>query len=151
MALLLHGGTLIDGTGADARKDQTIAIDGERIANISRQTKSPRDGDKAIDLGGCTILPGLIDAHAHLGLVFDFQGDTGFTSASEIAAKAFRNAELCLEAGFTTVRDMCGVDGGIVNAIEQGLVKGPRVFPSGPAIAQTGGHGELTGPFCDFN
>jgi len=151
MALLLHGGSLIDGTGADPRKDQTIAVDGERITSISRQTKSARNGDKAIDLAGCTILPGLIDAHAHLGLVFDFQGDTGFTSAAEIAAKTFRNAELCLEAGFTTVRDMCGVDGGIVNAIEQRLVKGPRVFPSGPAIAQTGGHGHLTGPFCDLN
>jgi len=151
MALLLHGGSLIDGTGADPRKDQTIAVDGERITSISRQTKSARNGDKAIDLAGCMILPGLIDAHAHLGLVFDFQGDTGFTSAAEIAAKTFRNAELCLEAGFTTVRDMCGVDGGIVNAIEQRLVKGPRVFPSGPAIAQTGGHGHLTGPFCDLN
>lgn len=151
MTLLLHGSTLVDGTGADPRKDQTIAIDGERIASISRRTKSARNGDKAIDLAGCTLLPGLIDAHAHLGLVFDFQGDPGFTSASEIAAKTFRNAELCVEAGFTTVRDMCGVDGGIVNAIEQGLIKGPRVYPSGPAIAQTGGHGHLTGPFCDIN
>ncbi|HEY7993782.1 MAG TPA: hypothetical protein VID24_06215, partial [Candidatus Eremiobacteraceae bacterium] len=101
MALLLHGGTLIDGTGADPRKDQTIAIDGDRIKTVSRQTKPARNGDRAIDLTGCTILPGLIDAHAHLGLVFDFQGDTGFTSAAEIAAKTFRNAELCLEAGFT--------------------------------------------------
>ena len=151
MALHLHGAVLIDGTGADPKKDQTVTVEGDTIASVSRHTKQPRGDDRAIDLAGCTVLPGLIDAHAHLGLVFDFQGDQGTSSAAEIAAKTFRNAELCIEAGFTTVRDMAGVDGGIVNAIERGLVKGPRVFPSGPAIAQTGGHGHLTGQFCDLN
>jgi imidazolonepropionase-like amidohydrolase len=108
-------------------------------------------GSHAIDLAGCTLLPGLIDAHAHLGLVFNFTADAGAMSAAEIAAKTFRNCELCLDAGFTTVRDMCGVDGGLVNAIEAGDVRGPRVFPSGPAIVQTGGHGHMTGPFCEFD
>ena len=151
MAIHLHGGALVDGTGADPKRDIAVTIDGETIASITRQAKRSNGGDTAIDLAGCTILPGLIDAHAHLGLVFDFQSDQGASSAAEIAAKTFRNAELCLEAGFTTVRDMAGVDGGVVNAIEQGLVRGPRVFPSGPAIAQTGGHGHLTGQFCDLN
>ena len=151
MAIHLFGAALIDGTGADPKKDHAVTIDADTIASVSRQTKRSRGDDKAIDLAGCTILPGLIDAHAHLGLVFDFQADQGSSSAAEIAAKTFRNAELCLEAGFTTVRDMAGVDGGIVNAIEHGLVRGPRVFPSGPAIAQTGGHGHLTGQFCDLN
>lgn len=151
MSIHLYGGALIDGTGSDPKKEHTVTIDGTTIASVTRQTKKPAGDDRAIDLAGCTVLPGLIDAHAHLGLVFDFQSDQGLSSAAEIAAKTFRNAELCLEAGFTTVRDMAGVDGGIVNAIEQGLVKGPRVFPSGPAIAQTGGHGHLTGQFCDLN
>src|SRR5689334_8513406 len=151
MALLLHGGTLIDGTGADARKGASVAIEGELLAAISNQARAPRNDDVAIDLTGCTLLPGLIDAHAHVGLVFNFTADAGAMSPAEIAAKTFRNCELCLEAGFTTVRDMCGVDGGLVRAIEAGDVRGPRVFPSGPAIVQTGGHGHMTGPFCEFD
>ncbi len=151
MALLLHGGTLIDGTGADARSGASVVIEGDVLASIARQARGPRNDDVAIDLSGCTLLPGLIDAHAHLGLVFNFTADAGTMSTAEIAAKTFRNCELCLEAGFTTVRDMSGVDGGLVRAIEAGDVRGPRLFPSGPAIVQTGGHGHMTGPFCEFD
>src|ERR1700724_1066631 len=151
MALLLHGGNLIDGTGADPRAGVTILAENQTIASISQRGRAPRNDDKAIDVGGCTLLPGLIDAHAHLGLVFNFTADAGAMSPAEIAAKTFRNCELCLEAGFTSVRDMCGVDGGVVRAIETGDVQGPRVFPSGPAIVQTGGHGHMTGPFCEFD
>ncbi|MBV8366078.1 MAG: amidohydrolase family protein [Candidatus Eremiobacteraeota bacterium] len=146
MTLLLSGGRLIDGTGADPRTNATIAIEGERISAVS--TNGQRRAGDAIDCSGLTLLPGLIDAHAHLGLVFDFTADPGAMSSAEIAARTFRNCDLCLDAGFTTVRDMCGVDGGLARAIESGLVRGPRVFPSGPAIVQTGGHGHTTGPFC---
>lgn len=151
MALLLHGGTLIDGTGADPRAGLTVVAEGETIQSVTKQTRQTRSSDTVVDLEGCTLLPGLIDAHAHLGLVFNFTADPGAMSPAEIAAKTFRNCELCLEAGFTTVRDMCGVDGGLVRAIEAGDVRGPRVFPSGPAIVQTGGHGHMTGPFCEFD
>ncbi|MBV8223159.1 MAG: amidohydrolase family protein [Candidatus Eremiobacteraeota bacterium] len=146
MTLTLTGGRLIDGTGADPVERATIALEGDRIAAISGSAKN-RDGD-IIDCAGLTVLPGLIDAHAHLGLVFDFGGDPGAMSPAEIAAQTFRNCELCLDAGFTTVRDMCGVDGGLVRALASGLVRGPRVYPSGPAIVQTGGHGHINGPFC---
>jgi imidazolonepropionase-like amidohydrolase len=146
VTLILAGGRLIDGTGAQPIAKTSLAIEGDRISAISNAV-SARDS-KTIDCSGLTLLPGLIDAHAHLGLVFDFDADPGVMSPAEIAAKTFRNCALCLDAGFTTVRDMCGVDGGLVRAIESGLVPGPRVFPSGPAIVQTGGHGHLTGPFC---
>lgn len=147
MTLRLAGGRLIDGTGTDPMERAIVAIEGERIASVSTARATARDGG-VIDCAGLTLLPGLIDAHAHLGLVFDFTADPGTMSPAEIAARMFRNCELCLDGGFTTVRDMCGVDGGLVRAIESGLVAGPRVFPSGPAIAQTGGHGHITGPFC---
>ena len=148
MALLLRGDSLIDGTGADAKQGLTVVVEGDRIASVTRQSRAARNDDVAFDAGGCTLLPGLIDAHSHLGLVTNFTADPGVMSPAEIAARIFRNCELCLEAGFTTVRDMCGVDGGVVKAIASGDVEGPRVFPSGPAIAQTGGHGHMSGPFC---
>jgi imidazolonepropionase-like amidohydrolase len=70
-------------------------------------------------------------------------------SAAEVAARVFRNCELALEAGFTTVRELGGLDGGVVGIIERGLVRGPRVFPSGPALAQDGGHGSFMPSYTD--
>jgi imidazolonepropionase-like amidohydrolase len=87
-----------------------------------------------------TVLPGLIDLHSHLGLV-DF-GEAGMPPAL-IAAAAFGNLESCLDAGFTTVRELGGLDGGTVQALRQGLVRGPRLLPSGPLLCQSGGHGDL--------
>ncbi|MBV8670088.1 MAG: amidohydrolase family protein [Candidatus Eremiobacteraeota bacterium] len=147
--LVLRNATVIDGTGADPRPKTHVVIEGDSIRKLGSET--PRaDDSRDIDLSGLTLLPGLIDAHAHLGLVYPLaaEGDPGLISPAEIAALTFENCNLCLDAGFTTVRDMCGVDGGLVRAIESGAVRGPRVFPSGPAIVQTGGHGHVSGPFC---
>ena len=147
--LVLRNATVIDGTGADPRPKTHVVIEGDSITKLGSET--PRaDDSRDIDLSGLTLLPGLIDAHAHLGLVYPLaaEGDPGLISPAEIAALTFENCNLCLDAGFTTVRDMCGVDGGLVRAIESGAVRGPRVFPSGPAIVQTGGHGHVSGPFC---
>lgn len=147
MGLILAGATLIDGTGSGPRRNATVVIEGSTIVSVSSGSPARRSDAVVIDVTGLTLLPGLIDAHAHLGLVLDLAAVEGTTSPAEIAAKIFRNCELCLAAGFTTVRDMCGVDGGLVRAIDGGLVRGPRVFPSGPAIAQTGGHAHFGGCF----
>jgi imidazolonepropionase-like amidohydrolase len=141
---------LIDGSGADPKRKTSIVIEGERITDITGKAPHRQEEAHVYDLDGLTVLPGLIDAHAHLGLVYDFaaEGNPGLVSPAEIAARTFENCSLCLDAGFTTVRDMCGVDGGVVRAIASGAVRGPRVYPSGPAIVQTGGHGHISGPFC---
>jgi len=147
--LVLRNATVIDGTGADPRLKTHVVIEGDSISKVGGEAARADDG-RDIDLSGLTLLPGLIDAHAHLGLVYPLaaEGDPGLISPAEIAALTFENCNLCLDAGFTTVRDMCGVDGGLVRAIESSSVRGPRVFPSGPAIVQTGGHGHVSGPFC---
>src|ERR1700730_11806046 len=150
MTLIMRDATPIDGTAGEPKTKSSIVIEGDTIADVTAQAPHRREDAQVYDLSGLTMLPGLIDAHAHLGLVYDFsaEGDPGLVSAAEIAARAFENCNLCLDAGFTTVRDMCGVDGGIVRAIASGTVRGPRVYPSGPAIVQTGGHGHISGPFC---
>jgi imidazolonepropionase-like amidohydrolase len=145
MTAELRGATLIDGTGADPRANVTVTVEGERIAAIGDASASAGDGAQALDLTGLTLLPGLIDAHTHLGMV----GTDPAMSAAELAARAFRNCELALDAGFTTVRELGGLDGGMVRAIEGGLVRGPRLFPSGPALAQDGGHGTFMQPFSE--
>src|SRR5437868_4987791 len=135
MDRIFRGATLIDGTGADPRRAD-LAIRAGRIEAVS--SRGGPDGD-SLDLDGLTVLPGLIDAHSHFGLV---EMIPAHTAPAVTAARIFRNCELALEAGFTTVRDTGGIDGGVATAVEMGLVRGPRILPSGPLICQTGGHGD---------
>ena len=82
-----------------------------------------------------------------MGLI---EGDRlGTMAPAMLAAELFRNAELCLHSGHTTAREVAGADGGLKAAIESGLIPGPRLFPSGPILSQTGGHGEFGPPFLD--
>jgi imidazolonepropionase-like amidohydrolase len=148
VTLALRGATVIDGTGADPASSSTVVIEDDRIASVGGEPSSP---DDTIDLDGCTLLPGLIDAHTHMGIAFELRhhGQEGHISTAEVAARVFQVCESTLMAGFTTCRDVGGLDGGIVQAIELGLVEGPRIFPSGPAIAQDGGHASFMAPYSD--
>jgi len=150
MTLVLRGATLIDGTGADPVAGATVVVDGERIDAVGGRA-TPDDASEVLELEGCTLLPGLIDAHSHLGIAFEMQhhGHAGHLPAAEVAARVFAVCEATLMAGFTTCRDLGGLDGGIVATIALGLVEGPRIFPSGPAIAQDGGHATFMAPFSD--
>lgn len=140
MTIGLAGGTLIDGTGADPRSGAHVLVDGDRIAAVG----DPHRADLVLDVSGLTVLPGLIDAHAHVGAVSDGELDL---AAAVTAARVFHNCALALDAGFTTLRDTGGIDGGVVRAIEEGFVRGPRILPSGPFICQTGGHAWPLAPF----
>jgi len=147
MNMLLRGATLIDGTGADPLRSAAVRVEGDRIAAV-------RDGERAdqiLDLEGCTLLPGLIDAHTHLGIAYNFAegARAGMVPAAEIAAGIFENCGLALNSGFTTCRDMAGLDGGIVQAIDKRMVRGPRILPSAAALAQDGGHGTFMAPWSD--
>jgi imidazolonepropionase-like amidohydrolase len=150
MSYVLQGATLIDGSGRDPQTGVAVAVDGDTIHSVG--PAGDRDAQK-IDLSGLTLLPGLIDAHTHLGYAFPFVHfrDVGVMPVAEMAARIFENCSLALDAGFTTVREMSGVDGGVAQAIAAGLVRGPRIFPSGPALSTTGGHGSFEAPFCNHD
>ena len=97
---------------------------------------------RRIDLGGRTLMPGLIDAHIHVVLTevnIRLLSDVPLTLA---AAKASVSMRAMLMRGFTTLRDTGGADWGIKAAVDQGLFEGPRLFIAGAALSQTGGHGE---------
>jgi imidazolonepropionase-like amidohydrolase len=145
---VLRGHRLIDGSGDAPREgdDATVVVDAERIESVGGRTPSLPQGDD-VDLTGLTVLPGLIDAHVHLTLV-DLADEEGKkTPAAVMAAKIFHVCKLTLDAGFTTVRDAGGADGGIAQVTASGLLPGPRIYPSGPLIVQTGGHGDLRLPW----
>jgi imidazolonepropionase-like amidohydrolase len=150
--LILNGATLVDGTGADPVENATVRLENGRITQVGGE--APK-GSEVMDLAGLTLLPGLIDAHVHLGLSTDLNATLRHdVSAAEIAARMFLNCEQTLDAGFTTVRDAGGVNNGVVGVVESGLVKGPRIIHCGPILCQTGGHGHLGAewePSCDWH
>jgi imidazolonepropionase-like amidohydrolase len=142
-SLVLRGANLADGTGAEPVREGVVVVEGERIAQVGGRAPSGTE----LDLGGLTIVPGLIDAHAHLTLVdlADLSGHR--VPVAVTAARIFHVCDVALDAGFTTVRDAGGADGGLATATAVGLVRGPRILPSGPILCQSGGHGDLRDPF----
>ena len=145
---LLHCGTLIDGIGNSAKTQMTIIVEKNKITAIETGYSTPQTGDEIIDLKNKTVLPGLMDLHVHIENETSKDAATKRMSMSsaDIAFEAQKHALTTLMAGFTTVRDLggTGVNISLRNAINKGLVVGPRIFTSGKTIATTGGHGDPT-------
>jgi imidazolonepropionase-like amidohydrolase len=142
MSLVLTNATVIDGSGGEPFTG-AVGINGSLIDSVG--DVAPARAAPVLDLAGLTVLPGLIDLHTHLGMISI--GDSESLSPAVTAAHMFRNAELCLLAGYTSARDVGGADGGLKQAIELGLIPGPRLFPSGPLLCQSGGHGDYAPPY----
>jgi len=142
---------VIDGLGRPPIEDGFVALEGKRIAAVGPISTLPRaDDTPSIDVEGRTLLPGLIDCHAHL--VY-----SGFRSLEEVdrctietaAINAVLNARKVLEAGYTTVRDVgtiANVAVAVRDAIAQGKVPGPRVVASGQILSPTAGLGDTLPP-----
>ncbi len=147
MDLLLKNGVIVDATRTHPEKG-TLLISQGRIKEIGSHVSSHGE-IKEIDLGGRTVMPGLIDAHVHVAAIDINLTDAHFP-ASEVAIQAGKYLEAMLLRGFTTVRDAGGADWGMADAINKGLVKGSRLYFSGKALSPTGGHGDFrdkTAPF----
>lgn len=144
----LHCGKLIDCASNEAKPEMTIIVEGNRIKEVVKgYAKAPADA-KVIDLKNKTVMPGLMDMHVHL------EGESNPKSYEEkfrlnptdVAYYAESFGKKTLMAGFTTVRDLggSGVNVSLRNAINAGLVDGPRIFTAEKAIATTGGHADPT-------
>ncbi|MDB5650575.1 MAG: hydrolase [Hyphomicrobiales bacterium] len=133
---------LFDGKSNSLREGIGLLIEGNRVIAVVTDDLVV-DGAQVIDCGGRVVMPGLIDAHWHcyfaaVPLPTLLTADIGFL---HLAAGA--EAERTLMRGFTTVRDLGGPAFALKAAIDQGLVAGPRIYPSGAMITSTGGHGDL--------
>jgi imidazolonepropionase-like amidohydrolase len=140
VSILFVNGLVLDGLG-DSAAEGWVHVDGERIVDLGHG-QPPRADGRVIDLAGRTIMPGLIDTHVHMAGGDYFPG----YEHEAIGIAALRTAEAArrtLLAGFTTVRtassrDFLDVD--IRDAINIGLIPGPRIIASGRGITCTGGH-----------
>ena len=148
--IVLHAARLLDVKTGRTVKPGEILVQGERIVEVGTTVKHP-GGSEVIDLGDCTLLPGLIDAHIHLFLhpgAEDLQTVQESVPQRTITATLAARADLL--AGFTAERDM-GTEGAgsadtaVRNAIDEGRIPGPRLRISGNAINILGGHEDAIG------
>ncbi|MBT8300143.1 MAG: amidohydrolase family protein [Maribacter sp.] len=142
----LHCGNIIDVATGKTESEKTIVVSANKIKSIQNGYVLGSASDTTIDLKDKTVLPGLIDMHVHMESEFNPQAYIKrFTNnEADVAFESTLNAKKTLMAGFTTVRDLggSGVNISLRNAINKGIVAGPRIFTSGKALATTGGHAD---------
>jgi imidazolonepropionase-like amidohydrolase len=149
---VIHVGILIDGTSDTPRRNQVIITRGQRIESVGDEAgaKIP-EGANAIDLSHSTVLPGLIDSHTHIFLQGEVPSEGGYDIQLLKYPLAYRTARAtvsvrrAIEQGFTTLRDLetegAGYgDIGIKQAVDEGVIPGPRLFVVTRAISTTGGY-----------
>ena len=141
---LIHNGTVIDGNGRSPLKNGAVLIRDNKIEQVGRKSdiRLPNSDITMIDAQGGFIMPGLIDSHVHLvfdGINFMQEMNTPYSLNYYKAMEPMRRT---LEAGITSVRDAGGADLGMKQAVEQGLIAGPRMQISITVLSITGGHGD---------
>ncbi|MBI3325486.1 MAG: amidohydrolase family protein [Nitrospinae bacterium] len=146
---VLIGGTLIDGTGAPPVPDAAVFINEGRIEAVGTGQAIPLPpGAEVIDISGMTLLPGLIDCHDHLAS-HGYALTQRWGLDEPQSTKHLRTSvvlQQTLATGYTTVRDAAGLDAGFKQAVEEGLIPGPRLMLSLGIISPTGGLGDAVSP-----
>ena len=147
----IRAGKMIDGVGDSPLDKIVILISGERILDVGTDVRIPSNAN-VIDLSGYTVLPGLIDTHTHILLIPANQARSPvlYKSIPYRTVEGVLAAKLNLEAGFTTLRDIDSeganfADVAIRDAINDGLIPGPRLQVATMALSITAGHMNLTG------
>jgi len=144
---LINNVAIFDGQTETLLKNRHVLVKGNRIETVSDEPLAVIQTDNVtmIDGGGRVLMPGMIDAHWHalfatMSMPKLLQSELSYLTI--VAARANRDA---LMRGFTTVRDVGGNVFALKQATDEGIIDGPRIYPSGSYISQTGGHGDFLG------
>lgn len=147
-SIVFHNCQLLDPRRGELADGVGIYVEDGVIREVS-PTPIRVPADVSIDVRGRTVMPGLIDLHAHVtASTWNIAAQSRLPNAFGVL-KSVPILRGMLQRGFTSVRDACGADFALSQAVEQGLVEGPRLFVSGRALSQTGGHGDFR-PRGDF-
>jgi imidazolonepropionase-like amidohydrolase len=147
--VLFENVRLFDGKSAQLSGPTNVLVRGNKIEKISTAPiPVDRSGNtRIINGGGRTLMPGLIDMHWHTMLVRPTPAEALVWDVGYANLVAGDEATDTLMRGFTTVRDLGGLSFGLKRAIDEGIVAGPRIYPSGAVITVTSGHGDFRQPF----
>lgn len=141
-AVLFRNANVFDGVGPGLLEATDVLIEGDSIRAVSPVPLEVGEGVRVIDGTGRTLMPGLIDLHTHPSINLPLR-QAANASPVLVGASLARTLEMYLRQGFTTIRETGGAcSGEIARALDQGLVTGPRLFPSGRFLSQTSGHGD---------
>jgi imidazolonepropionase-like amidohydrolase len=144
-AILFENVRIFDGRNAALSASSHVLVRGNAIERISAAPIDVRGNAdvQVIAAGGRVLMPGLIDAHWHAFMAATPQAVLMSAEPSYLHLLAARQAEATLMRGFTTIRDLGGPVFGLKRAIDEGIMIGPRIYPSGAFISQTSGHGDF--------
>jgi imidazolonepropionase-like amidohydrolase len=134
---------VFDGTSPTLSAPSNVLVRGGVIERIAAEPIADASDARTIAGGGRVLMPGLIDAHWHAFMAATPQPVLMMSDMSYLTLLAAEEATATLMRGFTTIRDLGGPVFGLKRAIDQGLVAGPRIYPSGAMISQTSGHGDF--------
>ena len=140
--ILFRNARVFDGRNAECPEGAEVLVENGTIREVSDRPIAAA-GAQVIDVGGRTLMPGMVDAHVHA-----YASDVSVHKV-EAHGEAYRSAYAArmlghaLDCGFTTVRDVGGGDYGLSQALADGLIRGPRFFYAGQFLSMTGGHGDF--------
>ena len=142
--LILENARIFDGTHSECPEGMSVMVEGGIIREVSNGPFATGSADTLrIDVGGKTLMPGLIDLHIHAYASDINIAKVNLADAPYRTAHAARMLSHALDCGFTTVRDIGGGDWSLARAIEDKLIRAPRFFYAGKILSMTGGHGDM--------
>ncbi len=148
MKTVFTHGSLFDGKSEHLKEGVNVVITDNKVTDIFTGDFSAEGFDQVIDITGKTIMPGLIDSHVHVSQSAPIPV-LAVMRNDEFAIRSARYAEEMLMRGFTTIRDAGGETVGLKTCIDNGMVKGPRIYPSNAMISQTCGHADVRCYYSD--
>lgn len=139
---LFTGGKVLDPVDGKLLDGLSVLVGGGNILEVAPSIAAPSDVQE-IELGGRTLMPGMIDCHMHVVAESLDLWSNAIAPSSLAALRSARVMTETLMRGFTTIRDLGGADHGLVRAVEEGLIDGPRLVICGKGLSTTGGHCDL--------